>query len=86
MADFKMVWYVECYLYVCRLINLFNMEGTVKFFADQKGFGFITPDDGGKDVFVHSSACSQPITEGDKVTFDIEDSDRGPKAANVQIQ
>lgn len=62
------------------------MDGTVKFFADQKGFGFITPDDGSKDVFVHGSACSQPINEGDKVSFEIEESDRGPKAVNVQIK
>jgi len=62
------------------------MEGTVKFFADQKGFGFITPDDGSKDVFVHGSACAQPITEGDNVSFEVEESDRGPKAMNVQIK
>ena len=62
------------------------MEGTVKFFADHKGFGFITPDDGSNDVFVHSSACTQPIKEGDKVTFDTEEDEKGLKASNVQIQ
>lgn len=61
------------------------MEGTVKFFASDKNFGFITPDDGSKDVFVHGSACAQPIQEGDKVSFDVEDGDRGPKAVNVSV-
>lgn len=73
-------------IYTTFASNNLIMEGTVKFFADDKGFGFITPDDGGKDVFVHTSACTQPITEGDKVTFDVEESDRGLKAANVKIQ
>ena len=61
------------------------MEGTVKFFAEQKGFGFITPDDGGKDVFVHTSGITDGsrLDEGDKVVFDVEESDRGPKAVNV---
>ena len=62
------------------------MNGTVKFFNDEKGWGFITPDDGSKDIFVHHSSASQPINEGDKVSFDIEDSDRGPKAVNVNAQ
>ena len=47
--------------------------GTVKFFNDAKGFGFITPDDGGKDVFVHVNGLSVEIREGDKVSFDVEE-------------
>ncbi len=62
--------------------------GTVKFFSTTKGFGFITPDDGGKDVFVHSSAVEgsdlEYLTEGQKVSFDVQQDDRGPKAVNVQ--
>ncbi len=62
--------------------------GTVKFFNTAKGFGFITPDDGGKDVFVHSSALEgsdlEYLTDGQKVSFDVQQDDRGPKAVNVQ--
>lgn len=57
--------------------------GTVKFFNSEKGWGFITPDDGGKDVFVHRSGSVDPLNEGDKVTFEIEDGPKGPKAVNV---
>jgi len=60
--------------------------GTVKWFNDDKGFGFITPDDGSKDLFVHQSAVDdgQHLAEGAKVTFDSEPSDKGPRAANVR--
>jgi CspA family cold shock protein len=61
--------------------------GTVKWFSDEKGFGFITPDDGGKDLFVHHTGISgegfKSLTEGARVTFDAEEGDKGPKAVNV---
>jgi len=60
-------------------------SGTVKFFNVVKGFGFITPDDGGKDVFVHKSGLTDKITEGDKVSFDVEEGPRGLNAANVKL-
>ena len=57
--------------------------GTVKFFNNAKRFGFITPDEGGKDVFVHQSGLVDTIGEGDKVSYDIEDGEKGPSAVNV---
>ena len=60
-------------------------KGTVKWFNGGKGFGFITPDDGGKDVFVHHSAIQDGgnLAEGQKVSFTIEQGAKGPSAANV---
>lgn len=58
----------------------------MKFFNEEKGFGFITPDDGGKDVFVHANGLDGvSITEGDKVSYDTEDGRKGPNAVNVSV-
>ncbi|MCO8050108.1 MULTISPECIES: transcription antiterminator/RNA stability regulator CspE [Proteus] len=64
-----------------------TMTGTVKWFNDDKGFGFITPKDGSKDVFVHFSAIQsdsfKSLKEGQEVSFSIENGAKGPAAANV---
>jgi len=61
-------------------------NGTVKFFNNDKGFGFITPDDGGKDVFVHSNGLNGvSIGEGDKVSYDTEEGQKGLNAVNVEV-
>jgi cold shock protein len=61
--------------------------GTVKWFSDDKGFGFITPDEAGKDLFVHHSGIAgegyRSLAEGAKVSYDAEAGDKGPKAVNV---
>jgi len=62
-------------------------EGTVKWFSDQKGFGFIEREDGSGDVFVHHSSINmtgfKTLSEGDRVSFDVEEGGRGPAAKNV---
>ncbi len=58
--------------------------GTVKFFNNAKRFGFIVPDEGDKDIFVHQSGLVDTITEGDKVSYDVEDGEKGPSAVNVK--
>ena len=62
--------------------------GTVKWFNDAKGYGFITPDGGGKDLFVHHTAIQgsgfKSLIEGAKVSYDAEQGTKGPAAANVQ--
>ena len=67
-----------------------RVTGTVKFFNAAKGYGFVQPDDGGKDVFVHATALEQAgirsLNEGDKITFVLEDDRRGRGKQAGQIQ
>jgi len=63
-------------------------KGTVKWFNESKGFGFITQDDGGADVFAHYSEIKgdgfKTLIEGDAVSFDVVEGDKGPKATNIE--
>ena len=60
-------------------------NGTVKFFNESKGYGFITPDDGGKDVFVHVNGLIDDIREGDKVNYETEEGRKGLNAVEVRL-
>lgn len=72
--------------YLCRTYKYIIMSnGTVKFFNTAKGFGFITPTDGGKDVFVHQNGLTVDIREGDKVSFEVEEGPKGLNAVNVKV-
>jgi cold shock protein len=63
--------------------------GVVKWFSDEKGFGFITPDEGGQDAFVHFSAIQgdgfRTLTEGARVEYDLGEGPKGPQATNVRV-
>jgi CspA family cold shock protein len=73
-----------------RPLPMSRLTGTVKFFNNAKGFGFITPDEGGKDVFVHATAVEASnipaIGEGDRVSFDLEDDPRGRGEKAVRLK
>lgn len=60
-------------------------EGTVKFFNETKGFGFITPSNGGADVFVHVTGLIDEIRENDKVVFEVQNGKKGLNAVNVKV-
>lgn len=61
------------------------MEGTVKFFNESKGFGFIKPEESGEDIFVHSTGLIDEIRENDRVEYDMEKGRKGMNAVNVRV-
>lgn len=60
-------------------------EGTVKFFNETKGFGFIVPANGGQDIFVHVSGLQDQIRENDRVSFEVQNGKKGLNAVNVKV-
>lgn len=60
-------------------------EGTIKFFNEAKGFGFITPNDGGADIFVHVTGLNGQVRENDKVSYEVSNGQKGPTATNVNV-
>lgn len=71
--------------YLRSLIFYFMNEGTIKFFNEAKGFGFITPSNGGSDIFVHVTGLNGPVQENDKVSYEVTDGQKGPTATNVNV-
>lgn len=70
-------------LFIFLIIRM--QEGTVKFFNETKGFGFITPANGGQDVFVHVSGLIHEVRENDKVTYEVQNGKKGLNAVNVSV-
>lgn len=66
------------------LLQFIMKTGTVKFFNDEKGFGFIVDDEDGKEVFLHVSGTVDEVTKGDSVSFEITEGRKGPNATNVR--
>jgi len=78
---------IYAYLALINLIFIYYtmQEGTVKFFNETKGFGFITPNDGGSEIFVHTSGLKDRIRENDEVSFEVQQGQKGLNAVNVKL-
>lgn len=66
------------------ILTIFTMQGTVKFFNEIKGFGFIKPTDSGEDIFVHSTGLLDEVRENDKVEYEVEQGKKGLNAVRVR--
>ena len=75
----------EGFLQIFIILKNITMQGTVKFFNDTKGFGFIKPSDSSEDIFVHSTGLIDEIREDDKVEYDMEKGRKGMNAVNVRV-
>lgn len=82
IRSYQYIRLLSCFIYF-KFLMMNN--GTVKFFNESKGYGFITPDDGGKDVFVHVNGLIDDIREGDKVNYETEEGRKGLNAVEVKL-
>ena len=78
-------WHHLCHISIINIITLTMSKGTVKFFNNAKGFGFITEEGVDKDHFVHISGLVDEIREGDQVEFDLQEGNKGLNAVNVKV-
>ena len=85
--DYLGIAQINCTFAVLLIVNSKNLmkKGTVKFFNNSKGFGFIKPSDSDEDIFVHSSGLIDEIRENDEVQFEVEQGKKGLNAVNVEI-
>jgi CspA family cold shock protein len=86
-GTFKRPWLIA-FLFNFRTLRIMAQKGKVKWFNADKGFGFITPDEGGTDVFAHFSAIEgrgyRSLNEGQEVEFEVKDGPKGPQAAEIR--
>ncbi|MFT6717087.1 MAG: CspA family cold shock protein [Saprospiraceae bacterium] len=78
-------YYQRSFILAIQFKKIIMANGTVKFFNSVKGFGFITPESGDKDVFVHVNGTIDDINDGDNVSFDVEEGPKGLNAVNVKV-